>query len=291
MWKRIHRLSIEGEENSSETLSDLSLSMLGVLMIAFTGYILKFRSEIVAHSEPQTPPVAVEEFEKAIRQLEKELRIAHIKQDHLKKQTEEKTKPLGNPQLFGLNGSLTNIAFCLDLSGSMVGENGQNYSQSPAELANRFEEVKDRLKLMVRSLGFQNFTVIGFGGNGQPNGKPRLVASTNGLVPATEASREAACRQIDLWQAGGGTPTLPALQAAYRMPGVEHVVLLTDGLPTLGGKQEDVLSFLRSNRGRVVVDVVGVGDQSVQPDEASSMALLDFTRSVARITGGFFQAW
>lgn len=274
MWKRLRHLSQDNEENSSETLSDLSLSMLGAMMIAFTGYILKFRSEIVAAAvvvAPQAPmPI-----------------------------------PQADPTLFGINGPMTNVVFCLDLSGSMVGlnSNQQIYSQSPEELTRRFVEVKDRLKRMVREYHFQNFSVIGFGGVPENLVAPRLIATTTTLMAATPDAREYACQQIDAWQAVGGTPTLPALKAAYGMPGVEHIVLLTDGLPTLGGTQEDVLAFVggrgsaRVSRRRqntspqIVIDVIGIGDQTLQANDTRAMALLDFTRRVAEVTGGFFQAW
>jgi len=300
MWKRLRTLSRDDEQSSSDTLSDLSLSMVGVMVIAFTGYILKFRSETVAQAASPTPPAATEPYEEAIQQLQKELRNAKHKSDYFEQQAKRRPTPNSQPQLFGLKGPMSNVVFCLDLSGSMVGQQGQVYSQSPEELARRFQRVKDRLKKMVQSLEFQNFTVIGFGGNHRDQTVPRLHASTTSLTEATPASRDAACQHIDAWQAFGGTPTLPALKAAYAMPGVEHVVLLTDGLPTLEGTQEDVLNFvkqnggLRKSRGRtpgVVIDVIGIGDQSVQGQAESSMALLDFTRNVANATGGFFQAW
>lgn len=273
MWKRIGPVSQEGEDSGSQIMSDLALSMVGALLIAFTGYVLKFHSEITTTAEPG-PPAAP-------------------------------TQPREKPELIGLNGPMTNVVYCLDLSGSMVGQAGkgiQTYTQSPEELSKRFLRVKEQLKRMVRQHEFVNFSVVGFGGFASGIESPRLVASTTTLVPGTPEARETACRELDAWQAVGGTPTLPVLKAIYELPGVEHIVLLTDGLPTVGGTQADVLEYVsgsgparsrRAARGQspsIVIDVIGIGDQSGQGDK-ESMALLAFTRRLADITGGFFQAW
>lgn len=284
-WRR--RKTSEESRNGSETLSDLALSALGVLMIAFTGYVLKFRSEVVTQvAQPDRGP----EVEYWKGQYEQSEQVKAYLQGQAYEGASAK-QALGNPQLFGLNGPLTGVVFCLDLSGSMLGKDGQRNSQPRAEIERRFRQVKERLKLMVRSLQFENFAVVGFGGDPRDADVPRILASSNALVPANDQAREQACRHIDSWQASGGTPTLPTLRAVFNTPGVEHVVLLTDGMPTVGGSQEDVLRFLKSSGKRVVVDVVGIGDQSAQPDSETTMALLDFTRQVAQITGGFFQAW
>lgn len=271
MRNHLRHLANSSDETTSETLSDLSLTMVGVLLIAFTGYVLKFQSvREVAVQEPAMAPVE---------------------------------PPHEKPELIGLNGPMTNVVYCLDLSGSMIGQgaSSQRYTQSEAELTRRFREVKERLKLMVNNHPFDRFTVIGFGGMEADGTQPRLVATSRDLAPASAFSRADACRQIDSWQAGGGTPTLPALRLASSLAGVEHIILLTDGLPTLEGTQEDVLAYVgrQTPRGRnasalpphIVIDVIGIGDQSVQPNETAQMALLAFTRQVAELTGGFFQAW
>ncbi|TWT67029.1 hypothetical protein Pla123a_44590 [Posidoniimonas polymericola] len=272
MGKRLRQIASSGEESWSETLSDLSLSMVGILLIAFTGYVLKFQS-VKEVTQVETPPVPTEE------------------------------PPHEKPELIGLNGPMTNVVYCLDLSGSMIGQGAavQRYSQSEDELKRRFQEVKERLKLMVSNHPFDQFTVIGFGGMASDGKVPRLVTTSPHLAAASPFSRADACRHIDSWQAGGGTPTLPALQRAVSLIGVEHIVLLTDGLPTLEGTQEDVLAYVGGSRrhrsfssalpSHIVIDVIGIGDQSVQPDEEAQMALLTFTRRVAELTGGFFQAW
>lgn len=288
----------ENEDGGSQIMSDLALSMVGVMVIAFTGYILKFRSEAVAQAGPDP-----QQTEQVITQLRKQLEDTKRRSEELEKLSRRYPSPSGKPQLFGLNGPMTNVVFCLDLSGSMVGQTGQQYSQPREDLVQRFGQVKGRLKKMIRSLEFQNFSVIGFGGDPNDMSKPRLVASTYALTAATSSAREYACGQIDQWQAVGGTPTLPALKAAYAMQGVEHVVLLTDGLPTLEGRQDDVLRFVShgSSRGDrvgrshsrsgIVIDVIGIGDQSSAGGSEATMALIDFTRHVADATGGFFQAW
>ncbi|MEO0531276.1 MAG: vWA domain-containing protein [Planctomycetota bacterium] len=296
--KWLARTRNQQETDGGEVLGDLALSALGVLMIAFTGYVLKFQAEQEA---PDPAPVTIADVnfwrgkhqraQEVIDTLKRELQAGRERFEAASKVIRDQENSLGNPQLFGLNGPMTGIVFCLDLSGSMVNEDGARDTQPKPELVRRFAVVKQRLKQMVRSLKFERFTVIGFGGDPRDLTTPRLVASTNALVQATPEAREAACRQIDSWKAIGGTPTLPALRAAIDLPGVEHVVLLTDGMPTLGGTQDDVLDHLRRRGRGVVVDVVGIGDQSMDRSNDDSMELLEFTRRVAQLTGGFFQAW
>lgn len=173
MWKALHGNTDGDEEGSSQIMSDLVLSMVGVMVIAFTGYILKFRSETVAHAQEPNPTAITQPYEEAIKKLKEELRLAMIRSDFFERKANRPPAPSGKPQLFGLNGPLTNVVFCLDLSGSMVGQQGQPYSQPIADLVQRFGEVKGRLKEMIRSLEFQNFSVIGFGGD---PGDPRAIA-------------------------------------------------------------------------------------------------------------------
>jgi hypothetical protein len=291
-------------ENSSDTLADLALSVVGLLAIIFAGYVLKFRSEFAAVTAGPNPPGATApgpetngptpELLQAIAQadlLRDQVEGLKLGLQHERNRREGLENSLGDPRLFGLNGPLTGVAICLDLSGSMIGHDGTPESKPKPEVQERFEVVKERLARLVRALPFQRFTVLGFGGEVHDGHQARLIITSQELQAATPEARDAAARSLVHWQASGGTPTLPALKATLRIEGVEHVILLTDGMPNIGGDQVAVLQFLRSEgRGRVI-DVIGVGDQSVAPEKAGDSELLTYTRRLALENGGFFQAW
>jgi hypothetical protein len=291
-------------ESSSDTLADLALSVVGLLAIVFAGYVLKFRSELTADRVGQEPPAAIAPGPE-VQGPSPSLLLALAEGKALRGQVDALSQglqaererrqgleaALGDPGLFGLNGPLTGVVFCLDLSGSMIGHDGTPTSAPKQELQNRFGVVKERLARLVRALPFKQFTVLGFGGQELDGTQARLIVTSQYLAVATPETRDAAARSLMEWEAFGGTPTLPALRAAFSIEGVEHIVLLTDGMPTIGGDQHEVLDFLRREGRDRVIDVIGIGDQSVAPESERDTALLTYTRSLALENGGFFQAW
>jgi Ca-activated chloride channel family protein len=152
------------------------------------------------------------------------------------------------------------VVYVLDVSGSMEGE----------KLAQAKQALRHGIELLRES---DRFNVVAFSSD--------WTALRSGLGRATERAKQAANGWIDNLQASGSTGLEAALSHALRMGERERlflVVLLTDGLPTVGIKQPAAIleRVKEANRARARVFTFGVGyDLDVK--------LLD---RIASVTGG-----
>jgi Ca-activated chloride channel family protein len=140
------------------------------------------------------------------------------------------------------------IVYVVDVSGSMRGD--------------KLEQAKAALRFGVRGLrGQDRFNLIAF--------STAARRFRDALAPAEDDAKEAAVAWTNALEATGGTALADALEAALRLPEDDRlkiVVLLTDGLPTVGttSPREIVDGVATANRGRARVFVFGVGfDQNV----------------------------
>lgn len=209
----------------------------------------------------------------------------------------ETTEPLPNkqtkdlptataPDLSLMPGSMERVAILVDRSLSMtVGVDQQEdlREQDAAVIA----DVQDKL----RTLPCEEFFVLGFGGEAEDseveNLRPYPWYWINpSWVATTPAHREAACEAVATWETSGGTPTLPAMKEVLKLEGLTMVILYTDGMPTLGGSQAELLSLLQGKG--VVVNTIGVGRLSAAKPDDFDMAGGEFLQRLASSTGGRF---
>jgi len=200
----------------------------------------------------------------------------------------------------GMKGPMKNVVILVDLSGSMVG--GYNASgqfvKDPGRIA-RFERVKEEISLLIEHLDFERFNLIGFGGQESVNSE-RLERTASKLVAATDQTRKMAKEQLARWKVVGGTPTLPALQAAFEDPQVDTILLYTDGDPSIPNcSQQAVIDWINANnrQRKVIVNCVGIGAYDAAPlpvnDDCSAqqtMSFVDFLRQLSSAGGGSFSA-
>lgn len=202
----------------------------------------------------------------------------------------------------GMKGQLKNVVFVVDLSGSMIGYyDSSNRFIVVDELKERFERVRDEVANMVAHLDIEEFNVIGFSGDNE--NKPRLNKVFQSLVPSSTENRTEAARKIKNWQAGGGTPTLSALDAAFSMGEVDTIILYSDGEPSIPNNQmvapktaqQVVLELCRTKniQKKVVINTVAVGAYDRKADDADNTAQLSFVqfmRTIANENGGGYSA-
>jgi hypothetical protein len=204
-------------------------------------------------------------------------------------------------QYYGLRIDADNVAFALDVSGSMedksegVGSSApmtvlldgvQNEAQRRiggrlgGAIAGRLRSETTKLgaarRELIRALdGLEadtRFTIITFGGDGAGHW-PLGVRTAGG------AGRRVAQGYVAQLSAEGGTPLLSALQQAYAVEGVEVIFLVSDGKPTDAAAARILGMLPQLDRSRnIVVNTVGIG-----PDQDQELLC-----ELARRTGGFY---
>lgn len=166
--------------------------------------------------------------------------VADALEDVAKHESARQSLERAQSALIGFKGEFSGVVFVCDTSGSM--NTGQ-----------RFLECQQLLKQWVNYLPFARFNVIDFDDNA-------VAWRPGGLVDATDANRSSACIFVDNWSTDGGTNTLEALKMAFGMPGVDTIILISDGAPDQ--EMEEIHEWLdNANKNRqVVVNCVGVGN-------------------------------
>ena len=136
------------------------------------------------------------------------------------------------------------IIFVLDTSGSMSGE--------------KIDKAKSALRFGVDSLfDDDRFNIVSF------SGEEHLMAT--GLVPATKEGKQKGRAFIEHLRAEGGTNINDALVTALKQLGragsTQMVVMITDGLPTVGITDINKISdnVVKENAGRARLFCFGVG--------------------------------
>jgi Ca-activated chloride channel family protein len=135
------------------------------------------------------------------------------------------------------------MTFVVDVSGSM---SGQKMTQARTALHQALEGLRpaDRFRLIAFSSGIRQFS--------------------DGWSPVTPATRAEAARYIDALEANGGTNLSGAVDAALAADSpagrLSLVVLLTDGLPSVGEQAPDKIAASAAGRiGRSRIFTFGVG--------------------------------
>lgn len=225
------------------------------------------------YTETEAAEAALNEAKSAGNSVEAALARAQSEVDALRKASDTLRQAQAN--LVGLRGELRNVVFIFDTSGSM---------KTP-----RFAEYKEMLASWVRHLPMQRFAVIEFNNHIRPF-RPELV-------DATPENRAAAVKFIEGLPARGMTDTRGALQRAFAMEGLDTIVLLSDGEPTMphprGGGQitqadirrniAEIEQWLKENNAsrNIVINCVAMGNYF-------TAAYGEFLQRVASDHGGTF---
>ena len=142
-------------------------------------------------------------------------------------------------EFFGTEIFSRNLVFVIDTSWSMAmyDESDDYEGTDPENARQRFrraqEQLTGALKLLPKTT---QFNVVAY--NNQ------IISWQKKLRPATKKSVKSAVRFVDNLKMGSATHTDEALQRALQVPGVDTVVLLSDGAPIKGGRRREDSSTL-----------------------------------------------
>ncbi len=179
-------------------------------------------------------------------------------------------------QLLGLDGALGRVVFVLDRSGSMDVKDNRNGRD-------RWTDAVSTIDAWLRYLAVDEAALVVFSGGVDvfpPDGR---------WVAVPQEGPEALLEGLKNLSPMGATNTLDALRRAYRYPGVEVVILFTDGAPDTGrdggiGTVDDILRFVEHQKAtgsKVRIHTVGIGDYF-------SPRMRDFLLRLSSETGGTF---
>ena len=178
--------------------------------------------------------------------------------------------------LFGAAVTGKNIAFVLDISGSMMAgtEQGTRLEIAVTELSRVLEN---------QMTDDTYFNVLPFSGDVYP--------FSSKLQRAKRKAIELALKKLPKLRAAGETNAYSALKAAFDDPDVDTIFVLSDGQPTIGEEHIPDLIRLRVeewNRDRrVIINCIGFF-----PGEAKNQdkgAARDFLRELADENEGFYK--
>ncbi len=185
-------------------------------------------------------------------------------------------------QFFGIETSTLNTLYLIDISGSMEGiDEGSVKDQVMREAGNKAGNVVSdaiggkignilgkQVTKQATKLGAVKRKLIP-AIKGLPDGKKFAVYAYNNDVTkqtvelriASNMSRTSANIFVENLKAGGGTNTSLGLVEALSMPGVQEVVLMSDGLPN--GGPEAVLEEIRKvNTNNVIIHTIAFGEDA-----------------------------
>jgi len=274
-----------------------SMSFLDVLSCALGGTLLLLlliqesqQEETEAQQQAmQQMQSRIDAAQQQVQQVQQELDEASKKsksaQDRLKALAAANKKlKKAQTALTGINGKLQNVVFIFDTSGSMADnfKNPVDYKRNGPKRGPQFERYLDSLKRSVSTYPYTRFNVLRYSAD-------VTAWKPNQMPEGTEGNRNAANRFIDTFQPGGGTATIKALKAAYALPNVDTIILFSDGIPLYKQGQTDkqaideVINWLKANKGDVVINTVAIGGSHKSPHR-------QFLRQIADMTGGTVQA-
>lgn len=179
-------------------------------------------------------------------------------------------------ELLGLDGELKRVVFVLDRSGSMDVKDNKTGRD-------RWHDAKVTIDAWLRHLAVDEAALIVFSSDID------VFPADGSWVGLKRDGPEPLLRGLSELTPTGGTNTLAALKRAYQYPGVDTIILFTDGAPDSGrdggvGTSEDILNFVAAQRkggSSTRVHVVGIGDYFTG-------RMRDFMLRLSSETGGSF---
>jgi len=201
-------------------------------------------------------------------------------------------------QFFGIETSTKNTLYLIDISGSMEGiDEGSIKDQVMREASNKAGNVVGnaiggkignilgkQVTKQATKLGAVKRKLIP-AIKGLPDGKKFTVFAYNNDVTkqsielrvASNMSRTSANIFVENLKAGGGTNTAKGLIEAISTPGVQEIVLMSDGLPN-GGPEAVLEEIRKTNTNNVIIHTIAFGEDADH----------NFMRTLAQENNGTF---
>ncbi|MCS7306886.1 MAG: VWA domain-containing protein [Thermoguttaceae bacterium] len=209
-------------------------------------------------------------------QLATAIQKYHASQQRLKDyEAKKEAEPGLHKALVGLKGNLGRVAFVVDTSGSMG-------------FSGRWQQAQEVVATWLEHLAIRECVLILFSDGVQIFPQDGTFLPVHG--PDGRANRQRLLEQIRTTQPEGRTNTLLALQTAYRYPGLDTIILFTDGEPnrptntTPSGFDpevaEEIYQLVQKHR-HIPINAVGLGDY-FKPE------LSGFLLKLAQQTNGCF---
>jgi hypothetical protein len=194
------------------------------------------------------------------------------KEAALRQELEKTHREAINQQLVGLRGPLHRVVIVIDHSGSM-GFKG------------KWTNARKNIEIWLRYLPIHECSLVIF--NDLIEIYPSDGTFTNLEAPDGEPNRGKLLERLKSVKPVGSTNTLKALRKAYSYPGVDTIILFTDGSPDSGSNRFNrkmaaaVYRLCQLHGHSVPVNTVGLGSYSERGPE-------EFLLRLPRITGGAF---
>lgn len=239
-----------------------------------------------------------DDAKKEIKRLEQIVEAERTRHEKMTREFEETAarQRVRIRNIAGLNGDFKHVAFIFDISGSMATGASGNMELRILELWQSY----------IRELDYERFTLITYSSdvNVWVDRRNRSHLKTDDMV-------DRACKFIGSLKASGVTNTIGALNMAINdIPGIDTIVLFTDGAPTryVNGRPvmssdgrsvskserdeaeaiKDVLELIKNSRSKentVVINTIGIGHELY-----TKLYFSNFLRRLANKTGGEFIA-
>lgn len=208
--------------------------------------------------------------------IKKQLAAAKQRQDAQQKAISQLKR--AKQALVGIGGKKENLVFVFDTSGSMKGN---------------FNYYVSHLVKLIHYLDFNRFNVIDY------DHRVRVWQRGRMMDGGVKANRNSAEQFTTTFKADGITDTMAALKTAAALPGVDTIILFSDGDPfprriydlkkatlqktAMATERSDIITWAKSLRGRVVINTVIVGQRHTP-------TLRKFLKELAEATNGTVQA-
>ncbi|WP_226293949.1 VWA domain-containing protein [Aquimarina algicola] len=199
---------------------------------------------------------------------------------------------------YGIETSTQNTLYLIDISGSMEGiDEGSIKDQVMRQVGNKAgntvsNTIGGKIGNILGKQVTKQATKLGAvkrklipAIKGLPDGKKFAVFAYEDNVKkqslelrtATNTARTSANIFVENLRAGGGTNTLLGLTEAISTPGVQEVILMSDGLPN-GGPQAVLEEIRKINTNNVIIHTIAFGEDADH----------NFMRTLAQENGGKF---
>lgn len=201
-------------------------------------------------------------------------------------------------QFYGIGTSTKSTVYLIDISGSMEGiDEGSIKDQVAREVGDRAgsavgNAIGGKIGSILGKQVSKQATKLGAVKRkliptikGLPDGKQFVVFAyensvkkqSNNLIVASNASRTSANVFVENLRASGGTKTALGLKEALAVPGVQEIILMSDGLPN-GGPAKVLEEIRATNTNKVVIHTIAFGEDADH----------NFMRTLAEEHGGVF---
>lgn len=215
----------------------------------------------------------------------KELRDARgVAETRLRNEASDKGQAAANDVL-GFKGKFKNVVFIIDISESMLQVSGPVSRDARGDAAprQRWNKTKREIVSWARHLPMESLRLVVFHSNvfEYPGGGKFFSMKGDDRAEAVRVLEKGLSNVVPNYQ----TNTLAAFRKAYSYPGIDTMILFTDGKPFLEGSDQpaliaEVQRLVRQHRD-IPVNVVGIG-------EYFEKSFADFLRDIADATGGEF---